>query len=187
MAITDTLAGLVENPQDTVAGIVSGRGPVSAGIFGYFAGALSLLAALEMAGGGYSLPGVLFLLAAVFMVQSAGGFVTASIVHSFMDAYGRKGSSSGLFILFGISDLAWTLLVPGVIIAGAAGNWKWGLLFFVLAGAVNIYARAAAVRRSYNAGRVESLLAVCAPYLIACAGLAAFFIFGLAWIIMSLF
>jgi len=147
---------------------------------------LSLVAFGGTAGFAYTVPDVVMLFMAIFIVQLLTGFVTTSMSHLMMEALNHSGSAMSLFVVFGICEVTWALLVP-LAIFSRAFDMKLDMTFFTLVAGVNIYLKAWIVDNVYGAGTWKSLLAVLLPYIAAGAAFfAAIVSFG-AWIVMILF
>lgn len=186
MTVIDTLAGLASDSRETTREIIRRR-PVSVGMAGYFIGALSLFVMHGMNLSIHSLSGGFFLLAVLFFIQVLAGIVFASIIHLFMEAWGHRGDAAGLFVIFGISDIAWTLLVPALIVQSflIAGR-GYGTLVILFVTGIHLYVRTLCVGSVYNAGKWKSFFAVVMPYVVICACLAAISVFSLTWLVMKL-
>lgn len=106
-----------------------------------------------------------------------GGFVLAGSLHLFADAWGLSGSGTGLFVLIGLSELTWALILPCALVLKAVGldGWLSVLALVSIAGVLSMRLKARSLRWVYgiSAARAWSLLAL--PYLgMLLAAVAAF-------------
>ncbi|MBI4424739.1 MAG: hypothetical protein HY554_13485 [Elusimicrobia bacterium] len=104
-----------------------------------------------------------------------GGFLLAASLHLLADSWGLAGSGTGLFVLIGLSELAWTLVLPVALVLKALGldSWFTAFLLLGLAGALSMRLKARSLRHVYGltAPRAWSLLLL--PYLGVCGVAAA--------------
>lgn len=184
MTVIDTLARLASDSRETTGEIIRRR-PVSVGVAGYFIGALSLFVMHGMNLSVHSLSGGFFLLAVLFSIQLLAGIVFASIVHLFMEAWGHRGDAAGLFVIFGLSDIAWTLLVPALILQSLLTAGRLGAVVFLFVTAIHLYVRTLGVGSVYNAGKWKSFFAVVMPYIVVGAAMTAVSVFTLTWLVMK--
>jgi len=149
----------------------------------YFAGAAGLFFMSGLRVSAQSLGECLFVILTIFLIQAAAGFIFSSIAHSFLDMSGHSGTAAGLFVLFGISDLAWTLLVPLAIynslLPASAGL---SAVFFIAVSAVNIYLKTEFIKHMYGVGRFTAFFAVTIPYLLTAGICMSVVLFGILWL-----
>ena len=108
------------------------------------------------------------------------GFLLTATLNLLAEAWGHAGSGVALFVLVGMSELAWALVLPGALILRAFGldGWLSAFALLVVAGIESMRLKARSLRHVYgiSGARAWSLLLI--PYvgavlLVAAAGAAA--------------
>ena len=152
--------------------------PLLAGVGAYLLGGLSVALAFAVLQRGGALGGAWPFIALSCLWHVFSGAVMTALLHLIADAAGGEGRASSLFVLLGLSDLGWTLLLPAALLSRAmlpGAVWPFSLMF-LFAGAVTLLLRVRSVKDNYGIGLGRAWLAVILPYaalfVLACLGLA---------------
>lgn len=104
---------------------------------------------------------------AVCLWSAVCGFTLAAALHLLADAQGHAGSGIGLFVLIGLSELVWALVLPASMVLRVLrlDSILSVMLLLVVAGILSMRLKARSVRHIYgiSATRAWSLLML--PYL----------------------
>ena len=129
-----------------------------------------------------------------------GTFLLAGVLHLTVEVVARRGfgahhadppsrgQAAGLFVLLGLSDLAWTLALPGVLILKALGldNWLTVWLLIGALGTLSIRYMARSVRENYGLSSPMAWTIVSLPYIgLAVLG-AGFFALAVGGVVVSM-
>lgn len=105
--------------------------------------------------------------ALLLLWKLSAGFLLVAVLHLILEMEGFKGSAAGLFVLFGMTELAWAAAVPLLLIARlAAGNWPWAAtaVFFVVSLA-SLSLKARSLKDHYRLSAGRAWLTLSLPYL----------------------
>lgn len=183
----DIVAGLLDDPDRAVR-VVMSRRPVGLGLAAFLAAGTSFYLGVQVAlvQPRAGLAGLIL----VLLWQFASGIVLTALVHLLVEMGGTRGSAVSLFVLMGLSELPWTLAVPGALLlaAAASGPAASGILVFSAIELMCLSMKARFIRLNYgiSSARAWSLLAL--PYLASLAFLAAgaaFFSWSAAKLVMA--
>ncbi|MFH1618843.1 MAG: hypothetical protein ABIG11_02965 [bacterium] len=181
--IIDTLTEIADNPVEGAVETAC-RAPMETGLVCYAAGALGFFAA---AGIWNLIPSGFFFLMPVFIFQTFWGFLAAATAHLFLESTGgEQGKAAGLFVLFGVSDLVLTLMVPAALLTAAFAGSSAALSAFTTVFCLHFCARIFAVRCVYGCGAFRAFTAVLLPYAALAAGTGLVLLSGLAWLVSLL-
>ena len=168
-----------EDSAEAVAAVRSRR-PLGLGVLGWLLGALSFFAVMAVSGRVSPLPWGGLELAFCLLWELATGCALVAFVHLIADFQGRRGSASELFVLFGLADLAWALVVPAVFILTAVcprAHWLLAASFLIV-GYYNLSLKARCLRDAYQMSLGRAWVTLALPYL--AAFLAGALVFSLA-------
>lgn len=149
-----------------LAGVVRETQPVALGVLGFLVGGLSLFVAQALTNRLHILTFSWTSLAVVLLWKVAMGFVLAAVIHLILELQGLKGDAGALFILFGLADVAWALVVPGVMIARAVSRSTLPVsIVFLAVGFLTLSLKARSLQDGYkiSSGRAWFMLGL--PYL----------------------
>jgi len=170
----EILSDFIEAPR-RAADDARRRPSVLLGLAGYLVAALSLFMARKLVGQAGLAGTFLFALAALFVLRAGLGVVQTGVVHLVAEALGGRGGAVPLFTLMGLSELAWALVLPAVLIVQAAGahsGWVF-MAIFSLAYLLSLSLKARSIRHNYGLGTVKAWSALLFPYAAAAAVAAA--------------
>lgn len=171
----------IESPE--VAAERVRRVPLTAwGVLAYVFAAASLYLAQAVLGKPAFLGVSGFSLALACFWSVAAGILLAAVIHLFAEALGGTGRALPLFVLLGFSELVWALVVPATLIlqALAPGSiWTCRLLFAAV-GCAALVLKARGIRLNYGLPKLQSWVALLAPYA-AMAALAMLFMAAAVW------
>lgn len=152
------------------------RRPLALGLLACLAGGTSLFFAQALAGrlSVLSLSWPSLVASLTWHVSLA--FLTTAVLHLILEMTGSKGSAGVLFVHWGLSDLAWMLAVPSVLLIQALAPdspWTIRLVFFGV-GLWSLTLKARGIRDEYGVAPGRAWLTLGVPYLAvaALAGLA---------------
>jgi hypothetical protein len=148
------------------AAAVRQRRPLALGVFCLVIGAVSFFASLCLVGRLSPLPFGWISVSLFILWELATGFLLASVLHMISDMEGSSGSASGLFILLGMANLVWALLVPAAMLLMAAfprNGWPLTAAF-LLVGYFNLSLKARGVRDCYGVSLGRSWMTLLLPY-----------------------
>jgi len=172
----DVFCDFIEAP-DRAAEAVRERPPVWIALAGYAAASLSVFLAHGVAGSNGILGFSLAALGMLLLSRLALGVLLTGLVHMAAETFGGNGRALPLFVLMGLSDLAWTLLLPATLlmqVAAVHSRWMAAAVF------LGIYwlclsLRARSIRHNYRVGALKAWAALLSPYAAAAGlGLALF-------------
>jgi hypothetical protein len=159
--------------------------PLFTGLLSFVLGGLSVALAFAVLQKGGAFGGVWPAAALTCLWHVFSGAVMTALLHLIADAAGGEGRASSLFVLLGLSNLGWTLILPAALLSRAllpGSVWPFSLMF-LFAGGLTFLLRVRSVRDNYGIGIGRAWLAVLLPYaaLFALAFLAlALAMWGLA-------
>jgi len=140
--------------------------PLLAGLGAYLLGGLSVALAFAVLQPGGALGGAWPFLTLSCLWHVFSGAVMTALLHLIADALGGQGRASSLFVLLGLSDLGWALLLPAALLSRAllpGSLWPFPLMF-LFAGTVTLLLRIRSVKDNYGIGLGRAWLAVLLPY-----------------------
>ncbi|MFH2204205.1 MAG: hypothetical protein ABIJ96_13890 [Elusimicrobiota bacterium] len=156
--------------------------PLTLGIGAYLLSALSLFLAQAISGK-TGLFGLTWMSISFVTVWSVGmGILQTGLVHVVAEVCGGKGRAVSLFVMLGLSELAWALVLPGVLVVQAFfPDSRWGLpvvSFFV--SVICIFLKVRCIRLNYRFGSLQAWFSILFPYL-AVAAACAFIFLAAIW------
>lgn len=173
MDVLELLYDYFEDRSHATA-LIRQRRPYALGLLGALIGATSLYLAQALAGRlvmlSFSWPS--FLLALLWRTSLI--FAAAAVLHFLLDLSGARGDCGALFVHLGLSELAWTALVPCVLISQSLfAHSPWPVrLSFLAVGLWSLALKARAMRDEYGVGEARAWMTLVLPGL-ALACLAA--------------
>lgn len=182
MNYIDFVSDFLEAPEAAARQAVEER-PFFIGAVGFAVSGLSLYLAQSLAGGSRA---SLISMTVTCVWQVISGFAMAGFLHLIADGWGGagRGTASGLFVMTGLSQLAWALAVPGVLLMKLffIDHWlaTYGLLAVV--GLVSAVLKARSIRHVYQISSARAWAILLLPYVAAIVLLFSVFsiaIFGL--------
>lgn len=171
------LYNFIEAPRDA-ASATRRRPLVGLGVLGYAVASLSIFLASRLVEGSGMSEGALFLLGFMFIWRLGTGIVLTAVVHFIAESMDGEGKGVPLFVLMGLSELTWTLLLPGtmLILAFLPGSRWAGTALFGIVGLVCLGAKARSVAHNYGFGALKAWFSLLVPYLaVAAVGTLLFF------------
>jgi len=191
MSALDVFCDFFEAPE-RAAEAVRERPPVWIALAGYCAASVSVFLAHGVAGSNGLLGFSFASLGTLLLCRLALGILLTALVHMTAEAFGGSGRALPLFVLMGLSDLAWTLILPATLLLEAASARSRGAAVAVFIGIywLCLSLRARSIRHNYGVGFLKSWAALLSPYAaVAGLGLALFAatLWGLAQQSMRLF
>ncbi|MFH1726225.1 MAG: YIP1 family protein [Elusimicrobiota bacterium] len=153
------------------------RPPVAFGVLAYILGATSLFLAQALVGKGALLGLSWFSLGVACAWNLGTGLLLAAVIHLLAEAMGGAGRVMPLFVLLGFGELAWALILPGVLLlqAAAPGN-PWALRgAFLLVGFLALVLKARGIRHNYGFSALRAWFVLIAPYFAVAASLVLVF------------
>lgn len=148
------------------AAAVRQRRPLALGMLCLIIGAVSFFASLCLTGRIAPMPFGWISMSLFILWELATGFMLAAVLHMICDMEGNSGSASGLFILLGMANLVWALLVPATMLLMAAfprNHWPLTATF-LLVGYFNLSLKARGLRDSYGVSLGRSWMTLILPY-----------------------
>ncbi|HVE14397.1 MAG TPA: hypothetical protein VNI01_13435 [Elusimicrobiota bacterium] len=156
----------LEEPEALAGQLRASPRPLAA-VGGFLVAGLSIFLAQAISGRAVFFGVSSFWLAVVCLWQLGVGAAMSALVHLSAEMMGGKGRALALFSLFGLSDLAWTTVLPITLLWLAAfpgQAWASGLLTMpVFYGVLRLRARS--VSHAYGLPISKAWTAVGAPYL----------------------
>ncbi|OGR87799.1 MAG: hypothetical protein A3J74_02070 [Elusimicrobia bacterium RIFCSPHIGHO2_02_FULL_57_9] len=158
------------------AGVVKERRPLAFGVLCFLIGGVSLFMA-------QALSQRLFFsvswssCALVLLWKLSAGFLLVAVLHLILDMEGYQGSAAGLFVHFGLAELAWAMAIPMIIVARLSpGGFSWiAPLIFFFVGLLSIGLKARSLQDNYNLSAGRAWMTLSIPYLaVFLVGLLAF-------------
>lgn len=125
----------------------------------------------------------------VLLVWHLGvGIMQTALVHLVAEVSGGEGRAAGLFVLLGLSELAWALVLPGVLVVQAFfPDANWGIsAVFLAVGILCLWLKLRSIQLNYRIGGVHALFALLFPYLAVAASLFFIFFAAIAGFIESM-
>lgn len=181
MRTAEIVCDFIESPG-RAADAVRERPRISLALAGYGAASLSIFLAHGVSGSTGFLGVSLAALAAVLLTRLALGVLLTGLVHMAAEAFGGKGRVLPLFVLMGLSDLAWTLILPATLLLEAASIHSRVAatgLFLCIYG-LTLSLRVRSIMYNYRVGAVRAWLALLSPYA-AAVGLGLAFFAAALW------
>lgn len=166
MIALELLAEFIDEPQKA-ARLASERRPWPVGLAALMVSGGSLFLAqavsrhfLPVASGPASL-------VAVCLWSVLTGFLLAAALHLLADAYGHAGSGAGLFVLIGLSELVWALVLPCALVlkAGRLDSIPALMALLSLAGLLNMRLKARSIRHIYGISATRAWGLLMLPYI----------------------
>ena len=141
------------------------RRPVAVGILGFLIGGLSVLVAQALTNRLHLLSFSWTSLVVLVIWKIVAGFLLAAVLHLILELQGLKGEVVGLFILFGLADLAWALAVPVVLVLKAMGGSRWLVTgAFLVIGFLSLSLKARGLQDSYKISPGRAWFTLGLPY-----------------------
>lgn len=175
MSGLDVVADFIEDPA-RAAEAVREDPPIGLGLAAFALGALSVFLAQAVAGRSSLFGASWAALAILCLWRVFWGLLGAAVLHLTAEVVGGRGRALPLFVLLGLSDLAWALALPGVLLCQAfLPGPRWGTAaVFMVVGFVSLSLKARSLSHNYRIGMTRAWLALSAPLLAAMAALFAF-------------
>jgi hypothetical protein len=147
--------------------------PVLLGFFAFLVSSFSTFLA-EALTGRLGFLGASMLSMSIAILWHLGiGLLQAAVVHVVAEASGGEGKVVPLFVLLGLSELAWALVLPGVLVVQAFfpdSPWAIAGLFFAVS-LIVMYLKVRSIVLNYGFGVLQALFALIFPLLAAAASL----------------
>lgn len=105
------------------------------------------------------------------------GAAMSALAHLIAEGLGGKGRALSLFVLFGLCDLAWSVLLPLTLLGLAllpGFSWLAGVLT-VLIGYWVLWLKARSISHNYGIPLAKAWTTLCLPYAAAMLGVLAVF------------
>ena len=154
-----------------LAAVVRERRPVAVGILGFLIGGLSVFLAQALT---HRLHVLSFSWASLAMVEGwkiLMGFLLAAVLHLILELQGHEGDAVALFILFGLADLSWALMVPLTLLLRLVGRSSWPITAaFILVGFLSLSLKARGIQDGYRVTAGKAWFTLSLPYLTLVAG-----------------
>lgn len=167
----DLFLDFLEAPERAARHVVEAR-PVRAGVLAFAVGGASLLASV---GAFAPLPTLRALPWAAGLWagwELAAGLLTASVVDFMLSDGGRRGTC--LFVLLGLSELAWAVFLPvGLLVLAARLGLPGWLFAFSVFFAASLWLKVRSVRDVYGVPPLKAAAALGGAYALFGAALAA--------------
>lgn len=146
---------------------------------GYAFGIISLYFAIKLGTQNTaSLTSFLFAFIIWFLSNIVLNFVLAALCNLLLEMTDNKASALGIFILLGLSQLIWSLLVPCFIFARAfAPLMPWTALFVLAIFAAQIYFVLNSIKQIYGISKASSLFAFIFAFILPFAAAFCFVVF----------
>lgn len=166
-----------------LAGVVRERRPLVVGIIGFLIGGLSVFVAQALTHRLHILSFSLISLTVVLLWKILTGFLLAAVLHLILELQGKKGDVVALFILFGLADLCWALMIPLVLLLRLASRSATAITAaFMLVGFLSLSLKARGLQDSYRISSGKAWFTLSLPYVSAVAGT----ILALSFLVMRL-
>ena len=167
-----------QNPKGFLENIVR-KNKLAYACFGYAFGIISLYFAIKLGGQkNASLATFFFTFIIWFIANIILNFMLAAICNLLLELTEKKSSALGIFILLGLSQIIWTLLVPCFIFAYA---WPqiapFSTLFVLAIIALQIYFVLNTIKQIYGISKVSSLVAFVFSFILPFAAGFCFIVF----------
>lgn len=171
----------IEAPERSAAALREDP-PVGLGLAGYLFSALGLFLAEALTGKTGLLGPTLVGLSAILVWHLGSGVVQTALAHIVSEASGGRGRVLSLFVLMGLSELGWALVLPGVLVMQAFfPEARWSVhLVFGGAWLVVVWLKLRSIRQNYGFGALPACFALLFPY-VALAGSMAFVLLIAIW------
>lgn len=172
----DVLADFIESPR-RAAEAARRDPPYGLALAAFALAGLSVFLAQALAGR-FQLLGVTWAsLLSLCLWRVLWGLLCAAVFHLTAEALGGRGRVLPLFTLFGLSDLAWTLLLPGTLLCLAfLPSPRWGVFAFSLAvGFVSFSLKARSLSHNYDISLRRAFVVLSVPVGVVMAALFAMF------------
>lgn len=151
-----------------LAGVVRESQPIGLGVMGFLVGGLSLFVAQALTNRLHVLSFSWTSLIIVLLWKVTAGFLLASVIHLFLELQGLKGNAVSLFILFGLADVSWALVVPLILLARAFSHSSLLVsVIFLAVGFLSLSLKARSLQDEYkiSTGRAWFMLGL--PFFLA--------------------
>ena len=166
-----------------LAAVVRERRPLAVGVIGFLIGGLSVFIAQALTHRLHILSFSLISLTAVLLWKILMGFLLAAVLHLILELQGMKGDVVALFILFGLADLCWGLMIPLVLLLRLFGHSGTTITAsFMLVGFLSLSLKARGLQDSYHVTPGKAWFTLSLPYVSAVAGT----ILALSFLVMRL-
>ncbi len=181
MSLSEIFYDYLEEP-DKAREEITVRPPMALALGGFLTAALSLSLWNSLKTGGL----VFFTLkaGAIFLWNLFSAFLWAALIHWYASIKSPEPlapkTAKSILVYFGLSDFAWSLTAVAAFASLLERPWRYfSLLIFALSAFLNFALKARGVKSVYRFSGPKSWLLILAPY-------AAFFIFGMSFLIFSL-
>ncbi|MDE2040142.1 MAG: hypothetical protein KGO96_09750 [Elusimicrobia bacterium] len=172
MPTLELLYDFIEEPSRACEAVRRTR-PLAAGLLGFLIGGSGFLAAQALSNRLHFLSFSWACLAAVVAWKIVFVFILAGVLHLILQFQGRQGDAVALFILFGLTELAWALALPLVLLLKAAAASPWLIsTAFLLVGLLSLGLKARSLQDDYGLSAGRAWLTLSLPYLVVAAVLA---------------
>lgn len=170
------------------AKLIDERRPLAFGVFCFALGGVGLFVAQALAERLVLLPFSWYSCLLAVLWELAVGFLLTAVLHLILEMGGVRGSAAGLFVLLGVSELAWTLAVPLLLLARAAGPGSpWAATgIFLLVGLLSFSLKARGIKDNYGVSLGRAWVTLSLPYLAVAGAAVLAFSVALAGLFMEL-
>ncbi len=177
MNFISTVSDLLDAPKEFIDR--PARGELAwAGVFGYLIGTFSLFTVLRLF---YIVPPGVYSFMNVLALVFGVNFFFAAGIHLFLEMTGAGGDALKLFLLFGMTELFWAVLIPLAFMAKL--DYLNPAVDFLLCFIFIVVARISLIRRLYSISRPKALLSIAMPYAAVFAGLLMVFVYGIVYLV----
>jgi hypothetical protein len=161
----DILFDFIEAPK-RAAESVREDPPLGLGLAAYVASAVGLFLANALAGR-FQLFGVSWVsLLVTCLWHVLIWLMMSSLLHLVAEAAGGEGRALPLFVLLGLSNLVWTLALPGVLLVQALELPRLAIsLLFSIIGFLGLYLQARSIGHNYQVSPAQAWITLAVPYL----------------------
>ena len=177
MNFISSVSDLLDAPQEFIER--PARGEFAwAGVFGYLIGAFSLFTVLRLF---YAVPPGIYSFMNILALVFGLNFFFAAGIHLFLEMTGAGGAALKLFLLFGVTELFWAVLIPLAFMSKL--DYLNPALGFLLCFIFIVVARISLIRRLYSISRPKALLSVAMPYAAIFAGFSMLFVYSIVYMV----
>lgn len=164
----ELLEEFVVDPR-SAARLVRQYKPMRAGFISFVAAALSVALAERLAGSAFSAVPLGIVIALACLWRVLAGMTSAAVFHMAAEFGGGEGSAEGLFILFGMSALVWTMLLPAALIMRALAwdGWLVSSLMITSLSIAQLVLKARSLRDNYGVSTAAAWGILVLPYVVA--------------------
>ena len=116
------------------------------------------------------------------------GILQTGLVHVVAEVCGGKGRAVSLFVMLGLSELAWALVLPSMLVVQAFfPDSKWGLpLVSFVVSLICLLLKVRSIRLNYRFGSLQAWFSILFPHL-AVAAAVFFMMLAAIWDVVRLF